>query len=74
MNCFLFTRKIFEACREVPLSARGEYELPQAVHLAIKRGWMRFKVVKVSAAVLDLSTRADIAKVAEHLKGNEVRL
>jgi glucose-1-phosphate thymidylyltransferase len=74
MNCFLFTRKIFDACRAVPLSARGEYELPQAVHLAIERRWMRFKVVKVSAAVLDLSTRADISRVAEHLEGKEVRL
>ncbi len=74
MNCFLFTRKIFDACRVVRLSARGEYELPQAVHLAIERRWMRFKVVKVSAAVLDLSTRADISRVAEYLEGKEVRL
>lgn len=74
MNCFLFTKKIFAACREVPLSARGEYELPQAVHLAIDRNLMRFKVVRVSGAVLDMSSRGDIARVAEHLKGIEVVL
>ena len=74
MNCFLFTPEIFIACREVPVSARGEYELPQAVHLAIDKHKMRFKVVKVSAPVLDLSTRADIAGVAEHLKGVAVKL
>jgi hypothetical protein len=74
MNCFLFTTEIFRACREVPLSARGEYELPQAVHLAIDRHAMRFRVVKVAAAVLDLSSRADIAKVAEKLRGVAVQL
>jgi dTDP-glucose pyrophosphorylase len=74
MNCFLFTPEIFRACREVPLSARGEYELPQAVHLAIDRHAMRFRVVKVAAAVLDLSSRADIAKVAEKLRGVAVQL
>src|SRR5258706_4718996 len=42
MNCFLLTNEIFRACRDVPLSARGEYELPQAVHLVIDRGGMRF--------------------------------
>jgi glucose-1-phosphate thymidylyltransferase len=74
MNCFLFTPEIFSACREVPLSARGEYELPQAVHLAIDRYAMRFRVVRVSAAVLDLSSRADIARVADRLEGVQPRL
>lgn len=74
MNCFLFTKEIFRACRDVPLSARGEYELPQAVHLAIETGEMKFRVVKVSAPVLDMSSRGDIARVAEFLEGVEVRL
>ncbi|MDP9178140.1 MAG: nucleotidyltransferase family protein [Gemmatimonadota bacterium] len=74
MNCFLFTSEIFTACREVPLSARGEYELPQAVHWAIDKRQMRFKVVRVSQPVLDLSTRADIAGVAEHLRDVAVNL
>ncbi len=74
MNCFLFTQQIFRACREVPISASGEYELPQAVHRAIGRGEMQFKVVRIAAPVLDLSTRADIALVAERLKGVDVRL
>lgn len=74
MNCFLFTSGIFTACREVPLSARGEYELPQAVHWAIDKHQMRFKVVRVSQPVLDLSTRADIEGVAKRLKGVAVNL
>jgi glucose-1-phosphate thymidylyltransferase len=74
MNCFLFTKEIFRACREVPVSARGEYELPQAVHYAIDRGWMRFKVVRIAAPVLDMSSRGDIGTVADHLKGMQVWL
>jgi glucose-1-phosphate thymidylyltransferase len=74
MNCFLFKKEIFTACREVPLSARGEYELPQAVHYAIDRGMMRFKVVRISGPVLDMSSRADIGQVAKHLKGIEIDL
>jgi glucose-1-phosphate thymidylyltransferase len=74
MNCFLFTKEIFAACRAVPLSARGEYELPQAVHLAIDQGMMRFKVVRVAAPVLDMSSRGDIGAVAEHLRGIRISL
>ena len=74
MNCFEFTPEIFQACREVPLSTRNEYELPQAIHFAIDNHSMRFKVVKVEAAVLDLSSRADIAGVAEKLAGAAVQL
>lgn len=74
MNCFLFTPEILTACCEVPVSARGEYELPQAVHWAIDKHEMRFRVVKVLAPVLDLSTRGDIAGVAEHLKAVAVNL
>jgi dTDP-glucose pyrophosphorylase len=74
MNCWLFTAGIFRACREVPLSARGEAELPQAVQLAIDSHGMRIEAVKMRAAVLDMSSRGDIASVAERLKGVEVRL
>ena len=74
MNCFLLTKEIFRACRDVPLSARGEYELPQAVHLAIDRGEMRFKVVRISAPVLDMSSRADIGRVSAYLKEMRVSI
>ena len=74
MNCFEFTPEIFRACREVPLSARNEYELPQAIHLAIDQYGMRFRVIKVEAAVLDLSSRSDIARVAEKLSAVVVQL
>ena len=73
MNCWCFGAGIFGACREVPLSPRGEFELPMAVKLAIQGG-AKFKVSICRAGVLDLSRRSDIAEVAARLRNVEVRL
>ncbi|MDB4880240.1 MAG: glucose-phosphate thymidylyltransferase [Gemmatimonadetes bacterium] len=73
LNCWLFTSAIFDACRTVPPSARGELELPQAVELAIAGG-MQVDVIRMEAPVLDMSSRADIASVAERLRGVRVEL
>jgi glucose-1-phosphate thymidylyltransferase len=73
MNCWLFDRSVFEACRRVPVSARGEFELPQAVQLAIDQHEMKVRVVPIDAAVLDLSSRSDVATVAKLLEGIDVR-
>ena len=74
LNCWLFTREIFRACRAVTPSARGELELPQAVQLAIAEGWMEFEAVRVRAGVLDMSSRGDVASVAARLEGTRVQL
>jgi glucose-1-phosphate thymidylyltransferase len=74
LNCWSFTSDIFRACREVPRSPRGEFELPQAVQLAIDRLGMRMEVVPMRAAVLDMSSRADVASVAERLGNVQVQL
>lgn len=66
MNCWRFDERIFDACRDVPRSARGEFELPEAVGLAARRG-MRFKAVTARGPVLDLSRRSDAADVAQRL-------
>ena len=63
MNVWRFDERIFDACRDVPLSSRGERELPQAVGLAVSRG-VRFEVFPVRGTVLDLSKREDIPRVA----------
>jgi dTDP-glucose pyrophosphorylase len=73
MNLWRLDARIFEACRDVPRSTRGEYELPQAVGLAVARG-VRFQVVPARGAVLDLSRRADIARVGAQLAEQEPRL
>jgi glucose-1-phosphate thymidylyltransferase len=66
MNCWRFDRRIFQACREVPKSERGEFELPEAVGLAVRQG-LKFKAFPARGPVLDLSTRADAADVARRL-------
>jgi len=73
MNVWRFDRGIFDSCRDVPRSARGEFELPQAVGLAVARG-ARIRVVHASGAVLDLSRRADVAPVGARLADQEPRM
>ena len=68
MNCWRFDQRIFAACRDVPRSARGEFELPEAVGLAVQQG-IRFKAFAARGPVLDLSTRADTTDVSQRLAG-----
>jgi glucose-1-phosphate thymidylyltransferase len=70
MNVWRFDERIFDACRDVPLSPRGEYELPEAVGLAVTRG-EKFRVVPASGPVLDLSRPGDVALVTARLAGRE---
>ena len=72
MNVWRFDGRIFDACRDVPLSARGEYELPEAVGLAVQRG-VKFRTFRAGGAVLDLSRRSDVASVSARLTGVEPR-
>jgi glucose-1-phosphate thymidylyltransferase len=73
MNLWAITAPLVQACRDVPKSARGEYELPEAVGLAVSRG-VPVRAVRLSAAVLDLSTRSDIESVVTRLASVEPRL
>ena len=68
MNCWLFDRRIFAACRAVEQSARGELELPLAVQRAIDDRVMRIRAVPVAGPVLDLSAREDVAAVTARLR------
>jgi dTDP-glucose pyrophosphorylase len=74
MNCWRFDRSVLDACTRVTPSARGELEIPDAVRLARRESGTLFRVAKMTAGVLDLSSRADIAAVAARLGGIEVRL
>lgn len=73
MNLWRFSQAIFEHCRKVERSSRGEYELPSAVNRAIKHG-ARFRVKSTDQGVMDLSRREDVAAVRERLRGIEVEL
>lgn len=72
MNAWLLPPSIYDACRAVAPSPRGELELQDAVRLTIERLGERFRVLEFDEAVLDLSSRADIPAVAERLRGAEV--
>jgi dTDP-glucose pyrophosphorylase len=74
MNCWRFSPVIFEACRRIKPSVRGEYEVPSAVQYAMDHLGERFAVVRSREPVLDLSSRADVAPVAALLAGREVSL
>jgi dTDP-glucose pyrophosphorylase len=84
MTCWRFESEIFEACRRVGPSPRGEHELPDAV-MGLVRGagpgepatnpdGGRVRVVPVEAEVLDLTGRGDIPRVEARLRDREVRL
>lgn len=74
MTCWRFSASIFEACRSIRPSVRGEYELPDAVSHAVRALGERFRVVPVDEPVRDLSHRADIESVGEALQGRSVCL
>jgi dTDP-glucose pyrophosphorylase len=74
MNIWQFSALIFRACRSIPLSPRGEFELTDAVQYAVDFLGERFQVLKAACGVLDLSHRTDIATVTNRLRGMEVKL
>ena len=74
MNCWRFGPAIFQACRSIELSPRGEYEVTDAVQYAIDILGEQMHVAKISAPVLDLTSRRDIAALAGRLAGKEVNL
>lgn len=74
MNCWRFGPKIFDACRAIEPSPRGEFEVTDAVQYAIDELGERFATPTFQAPVLDLSSRADIGPVQQALQGATVRL
>lgn len=72
MNLWAITPPLVQACRAVPRSVRGEFELPEAIALALAHDNARIRVVRARAMVLDLSFRGDVPKVAARLRGTPV--
>ena len=68
MTCWRMPPAIHVACRRVTRSARGEYELVDAVPALLADG-VRCEVVDADGGVLDLSRRGDVAAVAHALAG-----
>lgn len=74
MNLWSFSPVIYDACRRVQPSVRGELELQDAVRIAMTEFGERFDVLLSHEGVLDLSTRGDIESVARVLRDRPVRL
>ena len=74
MNLWRFSPRIFEACRRVPRSARGELRAAAGGRLGDRRiSGSGSGPCGPADGVLDLSTRADVAAVSERLRGVEAR-
>jgi glucose-1-phosphate thymidylyltransferase len=73
MTLWRFRPAIFEACRRIGRSARGEYEIPDAVAYARRELGEEFVVVPVDEPVLDLSSRVDVPVVTDWLRSHGVR-
>lgn len=71
MNCWRGDQSVLQACRDVPVSSRGEFELPAAIRLAITRG-TRIQAIAARGPVLDLSRQEDVPFVVEQLRQVEV--
>jgi dTDP-glucose pyrophosphorylase len=74
MNCWRFDKSIFSACRKIGPSSRDEYEITDAVQYVIDEMDGGFRALRFEAGVLDLTSRADVAPVAERLASLEVSL
>lgn len=74
MNCWRFDTGIFQACRAIVPSPRGEYEIPDAVEYAVRERGQRFVAIPFSAPVLDLTSREDVPMVAKMMAEMKVDL
>lgn len=72
MNCWMFTRSIFAACRAIPPAPSGELEIQSAVRHAMAAQGERFRVLPLRLPVLDLTSRGDVAVVTARLVGTRV--
>ena len=74
MNCWRFNPAIFQACRSIDPSSRGEFEMADAVMYSIEKLDQRYQVIASDGGVLDLSHQEDIASVTRWLREVEVTL
>lgn len=74
MNCWRFGPSIFEACRKIKPSPRGEYEITDAAQYVIDQLDEPFTAVKIYEPVLDMSSRADIGEVGRRLSTMKIDL
>jgi dTDP-glucose pyrophosphorylase len=74
MNCWRLSAPLFDACRAIKPSPRGEFELTDAVQYSIDVLGQRYRTVGVHSPVLDLTSRGDVAAVTALLADTKVEL
>ena len=74
MNCWRFGPSIFDACRNISPSSRGELEITDAVQFVIDVLGRPIRVARIRSPVLDLTSRQDVATAAQRLASVEVNL
>ena len=74
MNCWRFTASIFDACKNIEPSPRGEYEITDAVNYDIQNIGQTYTVYPCVQPVLDLSCQNDIESVTQRLIDMEISL
>ncbi|MEF8808953.1 sugar phosphate nucleotidyltransferase [Natronomonas sp.] len=65
-GCFAFSPRIFEACRAIDPSDRGEYELPDAIEWLLNHGG-QVETVELDGWRVNVNTDADIERAEERL-------
>lgn len=65
-GCFAFSPRIFEACRAIVPSERGEYELPDAIEWLADHGG-RVETVELDGWRVNVNTETDIERAEAHL-------
>ena len=73
MNSWVVPPELPAIVRRMPLSPRGELELPLAMQALVDSGVAR-SCVRLDEPVLDLSNRGDITSLGSRLRGREVVL
>lgn len=74
MNCWRLGTVIFEACKAIQPSTRGEFELPSAVLHSMQHLGQGYRALPARGPVLDLSSREDVHGVQACLADIEVCL
>jgi len=65
-GCFAFSQRVFEACRAVDESDRGEYELTDAVRWLLERGGT-VETVRFDGWRVNVNDRADVERAEARL-------
>jgi glucose-1-phosphate thymidylyltransferase len=65
-GCFAFSPRIFDACRAIDPSERGEYELPDAIEWLLETGG-RVETVELDGWRANVNTEADIHRAEANL-------